>query len=488
MRTKLATLFAARQLAAILLVLVALSLGALTFSQDDAADDGVSGDPVMMALDIAKEIVEEEHGAPLKLVRWRYYEDNWSAVASAQQYGSFGIDNCVAAVPISEKRTDILFGWTFSLLDRSGKEYQARVSYDLNESLICDEVQVPARYGGAAQKAQEAAPADETGEAAAVAGPAPVGSTANVSGFMLGGHVDGLTGAAASAMKSARMTWVKKQVRHGISDGAGIIAAARANGFKVLLGALGQKNRLASDFDNYVREYSEYVALLARQGANAIEVWNEPNIQHEWPAGQINGASYTKLLAAAYNAIKAANSSTIVISGAPAPSGYSQTGCQADLCNDDVFVRQMAQAGAANVMDCVGIHYNAGTVPPNATSGAPVGSSGHYSWYLPSMMRVYRSAFPGKPLCFTELGYLTGEGIGALPSTFAWASGNSLAEQAAWLAGAVNVARGSGYVSMIIVWNVNFTAWGSDPQYGYAMIRPGGGCPACDSLRAAMGG
>ena len=147
----------------------------------------------------------------------------------------------------------------------------------------------------------------------------------------------------------------------------------------------------------------------------------------------------------------------------------------------------MAQAGAANYLDCVGVHYNAGAVPPNATSGAPVGSASHYSWYLPSMMSVYRGAFPSKPLCFTELGYVTGEGLGALPSAFAWANDNTLAEQASWLAGAVAVARASGYVDMMIVWNVNFTAWGgADPQAGYAIIRPGGGCPACSALAAAV--
>ncbi len=473
---------AARDLTALLLVLALLGLSPLALAQDDSP----SRDPVMLALDIARDIVEAERDKPLKLVRWRYYEDDWSHVGSHSQYGSFGIDNCVDAVPVAQKRSDILFGWTISLLDRSGKEYQARVTYDLQESVLCDETQVPARYGGAARQAQEAAQAAETGDAGDT--PAPVASTANVSGFNLGGHVAGFDGGTAKVMQSARMTWVKKQVRHGISDGAGIIGAAKAQGFKVLLGALGQKNKLANNFDAYIDEYAKYVALLASQGAHAIEVWNEPNIQHEWPVGQINGANYTKLLAKAFNAIKAANPNTIVISGAPAPSGFSQTGCQADLCNDDVFVQQMAAAGAANYMDCVGVHYNAGAVPPNATSGAPVGSSGHYSWYLPSMMRVYRNAFPTKPLCFTELGYLTGEGIGDLPGHFAWAAGNSLAEQAQWLAGAVNVARGSGYVNMIIVWNVNFTAWGNDPQYGYAIVRPGGGCPACDSLRGAMGG
>ena len=40
----------------------------------------------------------------------------------------------------------------------------------------------------------------------------------------------------------------------------------------------------------------------------------------------------------------------------------------------------------------------------------------------------------------------------------------------------------------MIVFNVDLTQYGDDPQAGYAMIRPGGGCPACDSLRAVTGG
>ena len=211
------------------------------------------------------------------------------------------------------------------------------------------------------------------------------------------------------------------------------------------------------------------------------------NIDREWPAGQISGSNYVQMLSAAYNAIKSANPGTMVISGAPAPTGFFQ-GCGPNGGDDDCYLRQMAAAGAANYMDCVGVHYNAGIVPPDATSGAPVGSSGHYSWYLPRMMTLYRSFFPSKPLCFTELGYLTSEGYAALPGGFAWAAGNSLAEQAAWLAGAVHRLRGSGYVRLYIVWNVDATYYASDPQAGYAIVRPGGGCPACDSLRAAMGG
>lgn len=318
-------------------------------------------------------------------------------------------------------------------------------------------------------------------------GPTPP-STASAGGFELGGQA--LSFAHPSHMHNARMTWVKRQVKwHGEPAGnfQHMIDSAKANGFKVLLSVIGDKNAISGNPAGYYQSFANFVAQLARGGADAIEVWNEMNIDREWPSGQISGHNYTQMLAAAYHAIKSANAGTMVISGAPAPTGFFQ-GCGSGGGDDDCFLQQMAAAGAANYMDCVGVHYNAGIVPPDATSGAPVGSSGHYSWYLPRMMQLYRSFFPSKPLCFTELGYLTGEGIGALPSGFAWASGITLAQQAAWLAGAVHRLRGSGYVRMFIVWNVDATYWGSDPQAGYAIVRPGGGCPACDSLRVAMGG
>ncbi len=330
------------------------------------------------------------------------------------------------------------------------------------------------------------APQESTGPPVTVA-PPPV-STANTGGFELGGQA--LSFAHPGHMHNARMTWVKRQIKwHGEPAGnfQHVIDSAHANGFKVLLSVIGEPGGIAANPGGYYQSFANFLGGLARGGADAIEVWNEMNIDREWPSGLISGANYTQMLSAAYHAIKSANPGTLVISGAPAPTGFFQ-GCSTNGGDDDCYMRQMAAAGAANVMDCVGIHYNAGIVPPDASSGAPVGSSGHYSWYLPRMMNLYRSFFPTKPLCFTELGYLTGEGIGALPSGFAWASGNTLGEQASWLAGAVHRLRGSGYVRLYIVWNVDSTHWSSDPQSGYAIVRPDGRCPACDSLRAAMGG
>jgi hypothetical protein len=101
------------------------------------------------------------------------------------------------------------------------------------------------------------------------------------------------------------------------------------------------------------------------------------------------------------------------------------------------------------------------------------------------MVDIYRVL--GRPICWTELGYLTGEGLGEVPEHYYFGRENTLGEQAQWLAEAAQIGRSSGNVRLMIVWNVDFTHWGDDPMAGYAIIRPGGGCPACDALAGVMG-
>ena len=73
-----------------------------------------------------------------------------------------------------------------------------------------------------------------------------------------------------------------------------------------------------------------------------------------------------------------------------------------------------------------------------------------------------------------------------LPAGFEWGQGNTVAEQAQWLARAAQLSASSGRVRLMIIWNVDFTTYGADPAAGYAIIRPGGGCPACAALDAVM--
>jgi hypothetical protein len=313
----------------------------------------------------------------------------------------------------------------------------------------------------------------------------PVVASGNIGSFELGGHIDGLD--AVAAMNRAGMKWVKVQTFAG-GNAADIINSAHAAGFKILLGVLGDKSSVTNS--SYQDEYARSVASMAAAGADAIEVWNEPNIDREWPIGQISGANYTQLLAKAYNAIKAANSGTLVISAAPSPTGAESYFGADKVWNDDHFLRDMAAAGAARYMDCLGLHYNEGVVSPNQTSGDPRNPSDHYTRYYSGMVNLYYNTFGGaKKLCFTEFGYLTPEGYPSLASTapsFAWAEATTVAQQAAWLADAAALSINSGKVRLMIVWNVNFTNYSSDPMAGYAIVRKGGDCPACEALGAVV--
>ena len=156
--------------------------------------------------------------------------------------------------------------------------------------------------------------------------------------------------------------------------------------------------------------------------------------------------------------------------------------------NDDRYYLGMANAGAAQYADCIGIHYNEGIIPPSQTTGDPRGD--YPTYYFSSMMQRALGPFSSSnlPLCFTELGYLSGEGFNqAIPAGFAWANSTTVANQAQWLASAVQIAASTGKVKMLVVFNVDFTQFvDNDPQGGYAIIRPDGSCPACQSLAALM--
>jgi spore germination protein YaaH len=315
------------------------------------------------------------------------------------------------------------------------------------------------------------------------------GAGSIAAGFEYGGHVTGTSSeVAANAMRQAGMTWMKVQVGYtpgkNPGDVAGIISDAHGRGFKVLLGIVGTSGDLAAGGAGYIQGYASFLGGVAALGPDAIEVWNEPNLSREWPEGAISGANYTSMLQQAYQAIKGSNGSVMVISAALAPTG-AEAAYPGQVVNDNNFLSQMVAAGAMNSLDCVGVHYNEGIVGPDQASGDPRGDN-YYTRYFTPMMDTYWSIAGGaKPLCFTELGYLTPEGYGPLDPFFSWAQNVTVAQQSAWLAQAISMASQSGKVRLLIVWNVDFSNYGADPMAGYAIVRPGGGCPACAAIAGA---
>jgi hypothetical protein len=330
-------------------------------------------------------------------------------------------------------------------------------------------------------------PANPTPPPVTLLPPTPTLTPLNIT-FELGGQVFGSP--ATNLMNDARMTWIKRQVVYRQGDNPDLTApdilTAHNQGFKILLSVIGDKGQLANNPTNYYADFATFLRGVALHNPDAIQVWNEPNIDREWPAGTISGGTYTQMLKTAYDAIKAANPNVMVISAAPAPTGFFGGNCAEGGCDDNIFIRQMADAGAENYMDCVGIHYNEGIISPDETSGDPRGNSSHYTRYYKTMVNLYTHTFPTKPLCFDELGFLTAEGYGQLPLGFEWASEVTIQDQAAWLGRAAALSKQGGRIRLMIVWNFNSTAFGADPQAGYAIVRRDGTCPACATLRGAM--
>ncbi len=302
--------------------------------------------------------------------------------------------------------------------------------------------------------------------------------------FRLGGHIKGVfEDPVYEYMNRAGMTWVKLQLRfeRGMNpaDEGWKIQLNNERGFNVLFGVVGKKEDLL--VPGYYAEYAAYVAGLAERGAGAIEVWNEMNLDREWPTGRIDPVMYTELLKTSYEAIKAVNPNTLVISGALAPTGAEGAFGLNSVWNDDRYYNGLAAAGAGQYMDCVGAHYNEGIVSPLATSGDP--RDPYPTRYLTLQTERAWKPFGGQiPVCYTELGYLTPEGYGPLSSGFAWASNVTIEQQAAWLGTAALINAQSGKVILMIIWNVDYDAFGEDPLAGYAIVRADGSCPACDTL------
>jgi polysaccharide biosynthesis protein PslG len=104
--------------------------------------------------------------------------------------------------------------------------------------------------------------------------------------------------------------------------------------------------------ENYA-DFVAYAAAVAGRYKGQIshyQVWNEPNLSHEWGGQPVDPVAYTDLLCQTYRALKAVDPNIKVISGAIAPtidlSGYNLNGF--------IFLQRMYDAGAANCFDILG--------------------------------------------------------------------------------------------------------------------------------------
>jgi hypothetical protein len=298
--------------------------------------------------------------------------------------------------------------------------------------------------------------------------------------------------------------YVKIQVRWEWIEGAGpgqrdwgwfddVVNHAQANGLTVLASVLQAPAwaRVCPDHGcppGNPQDAANFFGALAGRycgRVGAVEVWNEQNLDREWgPTPDPNG--YVAMLRAVYGAVKANCGSTLVLSGALAPTGVHQPG---GCCWDDfTYFTAMKNLGALSYMDCIGAHANANIIPPSLGSEHdPRGN--HHSWtFKDTVWGYYNIAGGARRICLTEFGIATGEGHGGIPAGFEWAAANTLQEQSDWLVEGFNLRHQWNIFKMIIVWNLDFqpSCGGCvDQNAPYSILNSGyGGQPAFNALKA----
>jgi hypothetical protein len=294
------------------------------------------------------------------------------------------------------------------------------------------------------------------------------------------------------------LQWVKLQVRwddleqtQGSVDWSyldGAVNAACTKGVRVMLSIVGapvwtQASPMPAPEgqkappDNYL-VYADFVGRVVEhyQGkVEAIEVWNEQNLEREWnTAAGVNATEYVKLLQAAYTVIKSKDPAVTVIAGALAPTGVNLAdGGRTLVIDDATYLTQFVQAGGLAFADCIGTHSNGTNLPPTADGANPPPRAGqtfggpwdnpHYSWALKSQVETYAQILNNqRPQCVTEFGYASAVD-GQYPSIFGFAADVSEQQQAEYVLQAYNWMRASGMVKLAFLFNLDYGPKGGDP-------------------------
>jgi polysaccharide biosynthesis protein PslG len=333
-------------------------------------------------------------------------------------------------------------------------------------------------------------PGGSTNSGTPVPGGTPAATLTNAAsnvGFAFGITMD-LTGQDANALtasaKDLGMSWIKvpvswrkMELTKGNIDSTALdpqIDALVSNGVKIMLTvssapdwARGTNAESGPPTD--FADYANFIGALATRykgKVQAYEVWDEPNLRRFWNGRPLSAASYVEMLRLAFNAVKAADPTALVISAGLAPTGYNDS---VNAINDRAFLQQAYTAGLGSYADAVGVNPQGWANPPDSSCcSASPGVSGWYndrSFYFRDTLTDYRTIMAqngdsGTFLWVTGFGWGASEGVVADPSTvdanFGFVNFTSQAAQAQYLPRAYELARTLGYVGPMFLYNLNY--------------------------------
>ena len=277
------------------------------------------------------------------------------------------------------------------------------------------------------------------------------------------------------------------------TDADRVVAASNSNGLKILARldfepAWARKDHAHNGPPDNYQDYWDFVSTFVsryRGRVNAIEVWNEPNLDREWGNQTINeqsAADYVRLLGGAYTAAHAADPNIIVVSAGLSPNGVSD-GHSAD---DLQYLQWMYDAGVKGKFDALGAHAN--TQAPDPLAGLDsLKDFPHPSFYFRRIEQLRQTMVDrgdaAKQVWLTEWGWTSDK----VHPAYAWFA-VSEQKKADNLIAAFRYARDNWarWIGVMTVWTLPDPTWDqSREEYWWAIANPDGTPrPAYQLIRA----
>jgi hypothetical protein len=216
---------------------------------------------------------------------------------------------------------------------------------------------------------------------------------------------------------------------------------------------------------------------------DAIEVWNEPNLQREWgdSISPQSAADYVQMLRLSYAAVKAVDPSIQVVTAGLSPTGvYDGTAAP-----DDQFLQWMYDAGLSGNYDVLGLNANAQVADPTAAPGSVDGfpDGSFYFRRVEQMRAIEEQNGDLNPVWLMEFGW-TSDAVHPDRSWYAVSED----QKGANILAAIQYARANWpWVGVLTVWGMPDPSWTPErEEYWWMVSNPDGtDRPALADLIAA---
>jgi polysaccharide biosynthesis protein PslG len=212
---------------------------------------------------------------------------------------------------------------------------------------------------------------------------------------------------------------------------------------------------------------------------DAIEIWNEPNLQREWQGTlPFNGTGYMQLFRPSYDAIRAYSPTMTIVTAGLAPTG--NLGVAVD---EGDFLQQMYNAGLAQYQDVViGVHPYGWGNPPDARCCAGEGGPGwddqpdfFFIENIETIRRIMARNNHDTEIWITEFGWSSWQGFPSNPPE-AWHTYVNPTEQADYIIRAFQYGQQAEDIGPMFLWNLNFaneaTVGSSNEIAGFSIYNP----------------